>query len=215
VEGLAHELRFVGAAGGLAVLLFPLLLLGLAIPYAVLRLRDSRNPVQDPQLGLKCALYFTHSIGVLLLLTGLTVLVIDFLQELSHQPFRGPGGQGPIFSPVQRTAAALVVSGLVVSFFHLVVIVGFTNNRKWPETRHVFVGWRLAIHSLVMVTAFTALVITLFHQAPDSDTLINVMGTMGVWFPSWLIHLILLHTYRGMGSKPPDEGRPLDVSLVD
>jgi hypothetical protein len=213
VNNLAHELGTgVGLAGVFALVLFPMLLLSLAIPYAVLRLRDSRLEAQDPQLGLKCVLYFTHSIGVILFLTGLSLLTVDFLRDLNQVHLGGPA-RG--FTPIQRTAAALLVAGLVVSLLHLVLIVAFTNNRRWPQTRRVFVGWRLAIHSLVLVTVFTLLVVNLFAVAPDGNTLIDLMGILGVWFPSWLIHLVLLQTYRGAGSRPPDGDRPLSVSLVD
>jgi hypothetical protein len=191
-------------------LVAPTLLLALAIPYGILRLRDSRKEVQDPQLGLKCMLHFIHSVGLILLLTGLTILADDVTQSYIRPNFRG---SYLTYSKTQRMAAGLMAAGLLLSLFQLLLIVGFTNNRKWPESRRVFVGWRLAIHSMVVITAFTALVVTVFQEAPVEEELMRYATILVVWFASWLIHLILLKVYRGAGSKPA-EGGPVPVTLV-
>src|SRR5262249_25160885 len=73
--------------------------------------------------------------------------------------------------------------------------LGFTNDRRFPATRRVFVGWRLAIHSLVVLIAFTALVGQLFQKDPKWEDMKPFFGTLLVWVPSWLIHLLLLRFY--------------------
>src|SRR5437588_12018229 len=103
---------------------FPLLLLALAIPYAVLKVRDARGDQPDPQVGLKVGLYFFFSIGVVLLLYGLTTIVVDLLLDTKESrpaverrdPF-GPAenlpekDKGP--SIQQRIGWAMVVAGFV------------------------------------------------------------------------------------------------------
>ena len=182
----------------IALALLPVALLGLAIPYAVLYVKDRRNEDHDSEIGLKSALYFMLSLSILLILTGLTILVVDFLLEdkRAQVPTPRPSGE---FSPVQRNAFALMVSGFAIGLFHLVVILGFTNDRRYPATRRVFVGWRLAICSLVVLIAFTVLVVQVFQKDVRWDDLKPVFGTLLVWGPAWLIHLLLMRLY---GTNP-------------
>src|SRR5713226_907560 len=86
-------MRGFGLFSGLALTalfgLVPFLLLGLAIPYAILHSRDSRSVERDPQLGLKTALYFFYSVSIFLFLVGLSVVAVDTLSDL--QLFGAPG----------------------------------------------------------------------------------------------------------------------------
>jgi hypothetical protein len=177
----------------MAALSIPLVLLSLAIPYAVLYMRDSRNEEHDPEIGLKSAMYFMFSLSIILILVGLTVIVIDFLMDE-----KGPAGAKSAgdFNEMQRLGAAMMVSGFAVGLFHLVVILGFTNDRRFPAARRVFLGWRLAIHSLVVLGAFTILVVQVFQKDVNWDKLKPVFGVLLVWTPSWLAHLILIRYYR-------------------
>src|SRR5262245_43032249 len=88
--------------GVMAWLLIPLALLGLAIPYAVIRFRDARGESQDPQVGIKCALYFFFSLALLLFETGLTIIVVDLMLDR---------GRGDFPNEMQRIAGGFVVSG--------------------------------------------------------------------------------------------------------
>jgi hypothetical protein len=188
---------FAGAASVVVIVGLAFALVGLALPYAVLYIKDRRNDEHDPEIGLKSALYFMLSLSILLILTGLTVLVIDFLTEEDRL---GTGvRRSSEFSDVQRTAFAMMVSGFAIGLFHLVVILGFTNDRRFPATRRVFVGWRLAICSLIVLVAFTVLVIQVFQKTVTWKELKPVFGTLLVWGPAWLIHLLLMRFY---GSNP-------------
>jgi hypothetical protein len=215
-----------GLVSLIALTLAPLLLLGLAIPYAVLRLRDSRNVEHDPQLGMKAALYFSFSLAILISLTGLTVLVVDLfsgggasflaapweqppnahglrppeiIARPWEQPPKVPGLPTPPASPkggsitaAQRNGGAMVVSGLILAVLHRVLIFGATNDRKRPEARRVFVGWRFAVHAVVVVFAVVALTMLVFQEHVDQMSLDRLLGVLAVWVPSWVIHLGLL-----------------------
>ena len=191
--------------GGFAVLAGPIALLGLAIPYAVLYLRDSRNEEHDTEIGLKSALYFMFSLSILLALAGLTVLVVDFLSE--EKGFSASAKSFTDFNANQRNGCAMIVSGFAIGLFHLVVLVGFTNTRRYPAARRVFVGWRLAINSLVVLAAFTALVVQVFQKDVSWDDLKVTFGVLLVWGPSWLIHLLLMRFY-GSAVPPSRLRRP-------
>jgi hypothetical protein len=189
------------------VLLTPFLLLSLALPYIVLRLRDQQGLERDPQVGLKAALYFFFSLGILLVLSGLTVIAVDMVQDKA-QP-RLPGA--PLFqppeetmNPARRTGWAMMVAGAFIVMVHFVLIKSTTNDKTWPAARRVFVGWRFGIHGILVVAVFTAWLIVLFQKDyGPKDVRKNLLAILAVWFPSWLIHLILLAAY----SKIPDQPR--------
>lgn len=193
---------------GVLILLLPILLLGLAIPYAVLRIRDSRSDDPDPQVGLKSALHFIYSLSILLIVTGITVLVVDALQEKNKQPVGRPGFGQPQpaakppteFNTQQRTACALIVSGFAIGLLHLLLILGFTNDRRRPEVRRVFVGWRMAIHAVMVLATFTLLVIQVFQKEVQWESIKPTLGTLVVWGVSWVIHLVVLYIYLPQGT---------------
>lgn len=198
--------------------LVPYLLLGLAIPYAVLRLRDGSGGERDPQLGLKALLYFAFSLAVLVVLSGLTVVAVDALtsdrppvipprlaappgfdRTQPPAPFNPPGRRDFLgalmsgkFTAPQRTGAALTVAGLLLAALHWFLIARFTNARLRPDARRVFVGWRLAIHTVIVVFAAVALFVLFFDEVPNGQAIETVGGVALVWLPSWLIHLRLL-----------------------
>src|SRR4051794_33367841 len=109
-----NPFELAGVAGGLMVLsLSPFVLLGLAIPYAILKLKDARGIEHDPQIGLKAVLHFVWSLCILLFLTGLTTLVIDLITEKASPP-PTPFGRVAVIQPssgfndTRRTATALM-----------------------------------------------------------------------------------------------------------
>jgi hypothetical protein len=186
----------------LALAAAPMLLLGLAIPYAVIHLRSQPGLQRDPQIGIKVALYYFFSISILLLLSGLSILVVDALVETG--PGRVPISRGGDMREAQRVGWAFVVSGAVFSLVHLLVIKGMTNDNDWPATRRVFVGWRFAIHGLVVLAATTALLTVLFQKdMGDSQARKTIVGILIIWVPSWAIHLILLRYLRDQPRDAP------------
>src|SRR5437879_1585705 len=123
------------------------MLLSLAIPYAILRLRDAGSPKQDPQTGLKAGLYFFSNLALMILLSGFTVIIVDLLLE-DQQPQRlfereGGGrlpGEQPLqpdksLSPAKRTGWALVLAGFVFFLLHFILVKAATNDRHFPAAR--------------------------------------------------------------------------------
>ncbi len=200
---------FLGAAVGTFVLivLVPFLCLGLAIPYAILRLRENREDRADPQVGLKVALYYFFSVGIILFLLGMTVIVVDLMLEEDRQA-RGamarvvPAGQG--LNQTQRIGLGLIVAGLVVALLHLALVKSMTNDRNSLTARRIFAGWRFAIHGIVIVVAFTVLTAVLFQRDfGDRSLRKSMFGILLIWVPSWVLHLILLGVYSRQLYEPP------------
>src|SRR5262249_1335065 len=64
----------------------------------------------------------------------------------------------------QRPRAALFLAGLLGTGSPFALTRGLTNDNRWPATRRMFVGWRFAVHGLVVVFAFTALIVAIFQK---------------------------------------------------
>lgn len=184
-------MRFAGVMSVFVwvIALSPFLLLGLAIPYIVLWMRDQKNVEHDPQIGIKASLYYFFSISILLIEAGLTVIAVDMIVETR------PARTG--LTVAQRTGAALLVAGALGTLSHLMLIKGLTNDSRWPATRRLFVGWRFAVNGLVVVTTFTALIVAIFQKdTSDGEIVRSLIAILLIWLPGWGFHLILLHLYR-------------------
>jgi hypothetical protein len=193
------------------LILLPYLLLGLAIPYAVLRLRDAQNRRPDPQLGFKVALQFFFSLSVLLVLSGLTYIVVDFVMDLNilgairpgRQPLFGQRGEFP--NSAQRTGLAIILSGALFAVVHAVLFLALTRerNRGPSPARRMFLGWRFAIHGVVVLFSLTGLLIILFQKesVPLDEMRRFFIGVLLVWVPSWFLHFVLLRVSSPMPER--------------
>jgi hypothetical protein len=185
--------RFLDLAlmsGSLVSLAFiPVVLLGLAIPYAVLALRDSREVERDPQVGWKSALYFVFSLCILQMLLGLTILVIDLITETGAA--RHPG-----LNEAQRMALGIMVAAFIFGAVHLLLILQASNTSRFPAARRVFIGARLAVHSLVVLGSLTVLLMQMMAVNINTDTLKTTFSVLLVWTPSWIIHMLLMRSAR-------------------
>jgi hypothetical protein len=199
-----------------SLLILPYLLLGLGFPYIVLRLRDAQNRRPDPQLGFKAAMYFFYSIALFLILTALTIFVVDFLMELDtggmlggrrqgFQGFQGGRQREPFPNPTQRIALAILTSGAVFLVLHLVVILTLTKERGPSLARRTFLGWRLAVHGIVVMFGVTGLLVILFQKSdfPADELRRFFIGLLIVWLPSWFLHLVLLRVSSPTPTDPP------------
>jgi hypothetical protein len=213
-----RELALLSAVLIYAVLLFPVLLLGLAIPYAVLRLGEQKSEEPDPQLGVRTALFFFFSLSVILALSGLTIIAVDFVQERGLG-FRRGGGRGwPMaefklnseFTEQKRLGMGLVVGGGIFGLLHLVLLALLRGNRRWPAARRVFNGWRLAIHGLVLLSTFTALAVVFLQENPQMQTVRTLVAILTVWVPAWVIDLFLLRL-RSKRPRATVPTRPLSL----
>jgi len=204
--------RNVGFLTGIGLVYFfllsPFVLLGLAIPYAILHARDSRGLERDPHLGLKTAMYFFYSLSILIVLTGLTIIAIDMVQERqglfgAPAPVRAPQST-QWFNEAKRVGAGLIFAGIVFGLIQFVLLQTMTNDRRWPLPRRVFSGWRLAISGLVVLSTFSALVVNLFQENMKLESLKNWLAVLSVWTPAALVDLILLR-YRSRRYAVDDE----------
>jgi hypothetical protein len=205
MDDLARTFGFLFGTFVILLGLMPFMLLGLAIPYAILHVRDSRGVERDPQLGLKTVMYFFFSLCILLVLTGITIIAVDTVREtkqgMGAQPRPAvvgmpppPARPGPDvwFNSTKRNAAALMFAGFSFGLLQFVLIKTMTNDRRWPLPRRVFGGWRLAFSGLVVLTALTWLSFLFFQEAMQPDALKDPFAVLVVWGPAALVDLVLL-----------------------
>ena len=200
--------------GFYAMILAPFFLLGLAFPYAILRVRDAQMEQRDNQVGIKAGLYYFLSISVYLILSGLTVIVIDLTKE--EKP-AGPQEQmlarmmqADDFEAL-RFGTGLVISGTIFLAAHFALIRFMTNDARFPATRHVYNGWRFAISGLVVMFSLTALIVIMLQKDDLAELKRSALSTLVVWCPAWLIDLSLLNSRRKlpycttrMFAEPPE-----------
>jgi hypothetical protein len=195
-----------------------------------MRMRDVRGEHHDPQLGLKVAYHFFFSLGILLVLVGLTVNVADLI--IDEKPAAGlqfgrpvmpmpvpanPKTDGRFLTPNMRTGWALASSGFVFSIvFGLATQLG-TNVRRFPAVRRVFVGWRLVVAGIAVVAAVTTLLIWLFMKdQPDNKMYEIALATLDVWVPTLAVHVILMQRYaKAEYYVPPRSKAPPPKAIND
>lgn len=181
----------------------PVLLIALAIPYAVLRMRDGREGPPDPQLGFKVAMHFFFSVSIIILLLGLTVIVVGILLQSGRPRFDDLPGDA------ERVGVALIISGILFSLLHFICILTLTTQPFTSPVRRTFVGCRFGVHGLVVMLAVTGLLISLFQRHSTGEERRALVGILVVWSPSWLLHFVLLRLRLNWGEPsrmwPPEQ----------
>jgi uncharacterized membrane protein len=199
----ALESMYFGYALAWAVVAIPVLLLSLAVPYAILRLRDNRSRTPDPQLGFKVAMHYFFSVAILLILFGLTAVVVDLVAS-DGDPRFDPNPE-PFPTEVQRAGFGMILSGAVFAVIHFFCLLTTATNPFTSPVRRTFLGCRLAVHGLIVMTAVTALLIGFFLRDSGGGNHLRrvIFGVLMVWTPSWMVHLVLLR----LGPVPVDRER--------
>lgn len=197
--GYGYELFQYVYMGILIVAGAPLALMALAVPYIVLRSRDGRQEVQDPQLGLKTALHLIGSIGIVIGITGFTFVVTEILM-------RDSTSSTTWFTPLIRAGLGMILSGLIITAGNWWFLLMRTNDRQWPAVRRTFVGSRLVIHGIVICITLTGTLVALFLDDAPEEIAKVFGGSLLVWFASWAVHFALMIRYTRQSPSPSHAG---------
>jgi hypothetical protein len=163
--------------------LVPFFLVGLAYPYLVLRIREGKGIDADPQLGIKAGLHFFLSLGIILVLNGLTIIFVEVLTADDQGGLRTDGAI--------RVGFALIASGALFALIHGLCLLG-TNDGRYPMARRTFTGARLAVHGIVVLITVTAMLVVLLQKESKFKQLKPFIGVLIVWVPAWVLHLVLM-----------------------
>lgn len=170
----------------------PLALIGLAVPYVVARMRE-RNGQPDPHIGIKTAHYFFFTMGIFLMLSGLTIICIE-LMDIDGRPRGGAfGPMRPSFleSPQVRVGLAMNVVGGLFALMHRLLLLG-TNDGAMPQVRRAFSGLRFVVSGLIVLVTLTVVLSILFQRGAEFSQIKPFLGVLIVWIPSWFLHMAFL-----------------------
>jgi hypothetical protein len=206
-----------------------LLILVMGLAYALLRYRDAHNPVKDPHIGIKTALHYFLTTSVFMVLIGASFVAHDVMTKGAKKAIREANQAKPVkaeeddeFMTRQvRSGLAMATTGGAFALLNFVLLLISTNDLRWPMARRVFVGYRFAIHSLVVILIVSFLINLLFEnpypkgaddkqkESIDRDQHLKYMEWLSflvVWGPSWILHLILLRLYSAQAVTPAASG---------
>jgi hypothetical protein len=184
----------------LTVYLTPVMLGVFVAQFVRLRVQNLRAARPDPELGRKAVLHAFLSVAILLGLAGATASAADLmtrafepLKLAGNPPGTPPPVPGAWFNSTQRTAAALMLSGLMHGALFAVVLRLFTNDRDEPAVRRAHIGVRLVFAGMIWMTADTAALLVVFAEGTTNwDELAEITGFGLVWGLAAVVHLWLL-----------------------
>ena len=133
--------------------------------YITARWRAHRDPVADPQLGLKFVTYYFASVGLQLLLVGGTLLIYAMIRpgaedqggELVREAISDSKNQ------YYRVAFGFIVPAGIVLAAH-VALLARTNDELFPGVKRLFYGFNLLVTGLAGFTALVCGIQALFHK---------------------------------------------------
>lgn len=136
--------RAVGPVLTATAILLALLAVPPLVLYLIARWRAHRDGIADPQLGLKCALYYFATCALQLGLAGAALLIYMLISPSSGDKSAG-----------YRAAIGFIIPAGLVLVAH-VGLLKRTNDEYFPGVRRLFYGFAMIVIGLV---AFFALVL--------------------------------------------------------
>jgi hypothetical protein len=164
--------------------------------YIVARWRAYKDPIADPQLGLKFAIYYFATAALHLGLVGGTLLLYTMIKP----------GEGESKGDMYRLAFGFIVPAGIV-FGVQIPLLFRTNDGQFPAVRRLFIGFNLLVTGVI---GFAALVLgaqALFMKGSSQG-----MGHLGgaaivvycsVWaLLAWQFDFVTIGRNRFMGGPP-------------
>ncbi len=154
----------------------------LTVPYIVLRLRDSRQARHDPQLGIKVALHFLLTVGILIGALGATIVLTEII-----------GTSEDLGETGMRFGAAFLIAGMILSGLYIWIILVRTNDRRWPSARRTFAGIRFIIEGLVFAAGVCGVLVMILSKDESMRSEGSpYIAMMIIWGIAWVVELVVL-----------------------
>jgi hypothetical protein len=185
----------------LVIYIVPAFLPAIPFIYIALRVRDLRGDNPDPQLGIKTVYHFFATVGILLVLSGINLIIMDMLDGVfddkapaQNQPFQPaqPPDDDEFFNSVKRTGMGMIISGSVFAAIFFLLVASKTNDRSFPNAGRAFAGLLLAISGTTVVTSATLFMITILQKEPEKSIFEWTTSAFLVWFPTMLVQVVRL-----------------------
>jgi hypothetical protein len=104
----------------------------------------------------------------------------------------------------QRIAAGLATSGLLHALMMAFILRFTTNAKHFRQVSRSFIGVRLQLAGLVLMTLSTLTILMLYQEGDtEYSNLAKVTGIVAVWGPAALIHAAWLYLYRNKEMSQP------------
>ena len=143
--------------------------------YVIARWRNARDPVQDPQIGLKFVINLFSTWALQLVLAGLALaLYTRFSSDIDAK------------STMYRAAFALLLPACVVLAAHLVV-ARRTNQARFPGIRLLFIGYNLLIVGMIGLGALLVLSQALCAKESFGDTGKVALAITLIYGAAWAV----------------------------
>lgn len=163
------------AAPVLGWILSSVLLVAPLILYVIARWRANRDPVPDPQLGIKLALHYFMLLGFQIALLGAVLLIYAVI---SSEPSEAKGSS-------VRTAIALVMPGGLVYGVHLAALRR-TNDAMAPQIRRLVAGYNLVLTGLAGAVSLVLAFQALFQRGSSGELGRLAAAMVVVYGAAWL-----------------------------
>lgn len=187
--GMAAPMMAMMVVGGLAWWI---------LIYVILRWRNNRAPVPDPQLGLKFALHLFRFHGYQLLLVGGTMLLFTVLMKSERGSARGD-----IFRP----AAAFLVAGGIV-FGVKTLMLTKTNQERFTLVGRVFAGGNLLVTGLIGFVGLVFALQVLFAKGEAGNVARVAWSIVLVYCTAWGVQGALMGKTMLSDDGTPDAAAP-------
>ena len=154
-------------------LLLWFLVIGPLVLYPIARWRAHREPIVDPQLGLKVALHYFRMLALQLLLLGGVLLIFTIISK-------GSADKGDFY----RAAFGFLVPAAIVYAAHA-SFLGRTNDEPFPAVRRLFLGYNLLVTGLIGLTALVLGCQALFAKGSSGDAGRMFLAAVLVYCGAW------------------------------
>jgi hypothetical protein len=151
-----------GMLSAIIPVMVTIMMLSLMAPvvlYIVARWRQHKEPVQDPQLGVKFALCFFRQMGYQLMLMAGFMILWGLTTKFMWKGQR---------DEIMRPAFGLLVPALIVWGVHNLALQR-TNRISFPGVEKLFAGYNLLVTGLMGMTALVFLFMTLFSKGESGE----------------------------------------------
>lgn len=193
----------LGPMMGIMVVMMVLSSMAPVLMYIIARWRQNREPVQDPQLGIKFALGFFRQIGYQLMLLGGFLVVFAIIGKNMG------GDRGGLMRP----AFGLLIPGLIVWGVHNLAMQR-TNRIQFPNVERLWAGYNLLTTGIVGLIAIVLVFQTLFAKGDSGQPGRMAWALALVYCSAWATQGVMFlnrvldtpSTPSSMGASPPASG---------
>jgi hypothetical protein len=157
--GMRSPLMMMSMIAPIMISMAMVTMLAPLVLYVVARWRQNREPVQDPQLGVKFALCFFRQLGYQTILLGAFVILWSMTSTMLR------GGR----DYVMRPGFGVLVAGLLVWGAHNLALQR-TNRIEFPAVERLFAGYNLLTVGMLGFVALVLVIVSLFSKGSAGET---------------------------------------------